>query len=221
MARRGLEVLLVCCLAWVGAAFRGIGIHPLGRPRLVPRSGLPEIPRRDTARRALDDDATSADEDDPSGDDDDFDFEAAFAQKVAESGGQLGVKASLAAQNVGRTGAKSVAKASSSATDAAAGLPPWAVPAALLGVAAVSLAVLTSTLTPPPPSEGVPVRQSKVYESEEQYLARKRNEYRDKFEKADLERQEDALRRLKQQSTLTKEEAIAKPPAPQPETIEI
>ena len=84
MARRGLEVLLVCCLAWVGAAFRGIGIHQLGRPRLVPRSGLPEIPRRDTARRALDDDATSADEDDPSGDDDDFDFEAAFAQKVAD-----------------------------------------------------------------------------------------------------------------------------------------
>ena len=92
--------------------------------------------------------------------------------------------------------------------------------AALLGVAAVSLAVLTATITPPPPSEGVPVRQSKVYESEEQYLARKRNEYKDKFEKADLERQEDSVR-LRQQSTLTKEEATAKPPAPQPETVEI
>ena len=126
----------------------------------------------------------------------------------------------MAAQNVGRTGAKSVAKASSGATDAASGLPPWAVPAALLGVAAVSLAVLTATITPPPPSEGVPVRQSKVYESEEQYLARKRNEYKDKFEKADLERQEDSVR-LRQQSTLTKEEATAKPPAPQPETVEI
>ena len=216
---RRLQVLLLCCSS--AFAFRGVAdrrARALGRPRLAPRSGLPATSPRDTARRALDDDAASADADDPF--DDDAAFAAMYKAKVAESGGQLGVKASIAAQQVGRTGAKSVAKASSGATDAASGLPPWAVPAALLGVAAVSLAVLTATITPPPPSEGVPVRQSKVYESEEQYLARKRNEYKDKFEKADLERQEDSVR-LRQQSTLTKEEATAKPPAPQPETVEI
>ena len=170
---RRLQVLLRAARARsVPRASRTAARARVGRPRRRARKvEMPATSPRDTARRALDDDARPPPTRTTSlrrrrGVRGDVQGEGRRERGAARREGEHRGAA-------GRPHRRQVGRESEQRRDGRGVAPLWAVlsPRRRRRRCRVA-AVLTATITPPPPSEGVPVRQSKVYESEEQSTSR-------------------------------------------------